>query len=97
MIILYTMLSTSPNIRKISMMLNETGLPYTVQKFERQSDGKLPEDFLAIKPNGTVPAILDEDNGAVLLSPAQFCIIWQKNQDGCCHLISKPVARCPNG
>lgn len=66
MIILYTMLSASPNIRKISMMLNEVGLPYSVHKFEKQSDGKLPDDFLAINPNGTVPAILDEDNGAVL-------------------------------
>lgn len=66
MIILYTMLSSSPNIRKISIMLNEAGLPYTVRKFERQSDGHLPDDFLAINPNGTVPAILDEDNGAVL-------------------------------
>lgn len=66
MIILYTMLSSSPNIRKISMMLHETGLPNAVQKFERGSDGKLPDDFLAINPNGTVPAILDEDNDAVL-------------------------------
>jgi GSH-dependent disulfide-bond oxidoreductase len=66
MIVLYTMLSSSPNIRKISMMLNEAGLPYAVHKFERQVDGKLPDDFLAINPNGTVPAMLDEDNGAVL-------------------------------
>jgi GST-like protein len=66
MIILYTMLSASPNIRKITMMLNETGLPYTVHKFDKQADGKLPDDFLAINPNGTVPAILDKDNGAVL-------------------------------
>lgn len=70
MIILYTMLSSSPNIRKISMMLHETGLPYAVHKFERQADGNLPEDFLAINPNGTVPAILDEDNGLVLFESA---------------------------
>jgi GSH-dependent disulfide-bond oxidoreductase len=70
MIILYTMLSSSPNIRKITMMLNEAGLPYKVHKFERQEDGKLPEDFLAINPNGTVPAILDEDTGAVLFESA---------------------------
>lgn len=70
MIILYTMLSSSPNIRKISMMLNEAGLPHKVHKFERQVDGKLPADFLAINPNGTVPAILDEDNGAVLFESA---------------------------
>ena len=66
MIILYTMLSASPNIRKITMMLNEAGLPYIVHKFEKQADGKLPDDFLAINPNGTVPAILDNENGAIL-------------------------------
>lgn len=70
MIILYTMLSSSPNIRKISMMLTEVDLPYVVHKFERQADGKLPEDFLAINPNGTVPAILDKANGAVLFESA---------------------------
>lgn len=48
------------------MMLNEAGLPYSVHKFERQSDGTMPDDFLAINPNGTVPAILDEETGAVL-------------------------------
>lgn len=66
MIILYTMLSTSPNIRKITLMLDETRLPYTIYKFEKQVDGKLPDEFLAINPNGTVPAILDKDNGAVI-------------------------------
>jgi GST-like protein len=66
MITLYTMQSASPNILKISMILKETGLPYTVKQMEKQSNGQLPDDFLAINPNDTVPAILDEDNGAVL-------------------------------
>jgi len=66
MIVLYTLLSNSPNIRKISMMLKETGLPYTVQRFERPGNGKVPDELMAISPNGTVPAILDEDNGAVI-------------------------------
>lgn len=66
MIILYMMQSASPNIRKITMMLNEAGLPYSVHKFDKNVDGKLPDEFLAINPNGTVPAILDKDNGAVL-------------------------------
>lgn len=70
MIVLYTLLSSSPNIRKISMMLEETGLPYTVHKFERQVDGALPDDFMAINPNGTVPAILDKANDMVLFESA---------------------------
>lgn len=80
MIILYTMLSNSPNIRKVSMMLNEAGLPFAFHKFERQRDGKLPEDFMRINPNGTVPAILDEDNGLVLFeSGAILCYLAEKS------------------
>lgn len=66
MIILYTMQSASPNIRKISMMLKETGLQYSVKQMEKQSNGELPNEFLAINPNATVPAILDQDNGAII-------------------------------
>lgn len=66
MISLYTMQSISPNILKISMMLKETGLPYTIKQMEKQSNGQLPEEFLAINPNATVPAILDQDNGAII-------------------------------
>lgn len=66
MITLYTMQSSSPNILKISMMLKETGLPYTVKRMEKQNNGHLPVEFLAINPNATVPAILDQDNGAII-------------------------------
>lgn len=66
MIILYTMRSESPNIRKILIMLEEIGLPYTVQHVEKQSDGKFAADFLAINPNATVPAIVDTDTGTTL-------------------------------
>jgi len=66
MIILYSLQSNSPNIRKITMMLNETGEPYTIQKFERPSGGTVPDELLAVSPNGTVPAILDEDTGSVI-------------------------------
>lgn len=66
MITFYSLSSNSPNIRKISIMLNETGLPYCIKDIHGQSDGDLAGDFLAISPNGTVPAIVDEDNGVVL-------------------------------
>jgi GST-like protein len=66
MIVFYSLTSATPNIRKISLMLNETGLPYRVKDIHGQNDGKFTDDFMAISPNGTVPAILDEENGAVL-------------------------------
>lgn len=66
MIIFYTMHSESPNIRKISIMLEEIGLPYTVKRVEKQSNGEFPADFVAINPNATVPAIVDTDTGTTL-------------------------------
>lgn len=66
MIIFYTMHSESPNIRKISIMLEEIGLPYTVKHVEKQSNGEFAADFVAINPNATVPAIVDTDTGTTL-------------------------------
>ncbi len=63
MIHFYTLHSASPNVRKILIMLEETGLPYAVKRVEKQDDGKFPEDFFAINPNGTVPAIVDHATG----------------------------------
>ena len=47
-------------------MLEETGLPYAVKHVEKQSDGKFADDFIAINPNATVPAIVDTDTGTTL-------------------------------
>ncbi len=63
MIDFYTMHSASPNIRKILIMLAETGLPYAVKRVEKQGDGKFADEFISINPNGTVPAIVDRDTG----------------------------------
>ena len=66
MIIFYSMHSVSPNIRKILIMLEEIGLPYTVNHVEVQSNGEFAADFLKINPNATVPAIVDTDTGATI-------------------------------
>ena len=68
MIVFYRLLSFSPSIHKVSMMLNETGMPNSVKNVEWQSDGTPTDDYLAVNPNGTVPAIVDEDNGAIILA-----------------------------
>lgn len=66
MIHFYTLHSASPNIRKILIMLAEAGLPYTVKRVEKQDDGRFPDEFFAINPNGTVPAIVDHDTGSAI-------------------------------
>ena len=66
MIIVYTLGSASPNIRKISIMLEEIGLAFTVRRVEKLSNGKYPQDFIAINPNTTVPTIVDQDTGNII-------------------------------
>jgi len=70
MIELYTMSSMSPNVRKIFIMLGETGLPYNIRHLKKQSNGKLPDDYSSINPNATVPAIIDRETGSVIFESA---------------------------
>ncbi len=70
MIDLYTW--TTPNGRKVSIMLEELGLPYTVHPIDITKDEQFAPDFLAISPNNKIPAIIDDDihlmeSGAILL------------------------------
>lgn len=59
MIDLYTW--TTPNGRKISIMLEECGVPYDVIPVNLGKDEQLKPDFLAINPNHKIPAIIDHD------------------------------------
>jgi GST-like protein len=72
----------TPNGVKVSIMLEETGLPYEphLVDFDR-NDQKTPE-FLSLNPNGKIPAIVDPDgpggkpiglfeSGAILLYLAE--------------------------
>jgi GSH-dependent disulfide-bond oxidoreductase len=60
MIDLYTW--TTPNGRKVSIMLEECGLPYRVHKINigTNSEQFVPE-YLKINPNGKIPSIVDPD------------------------------------
>ncbi|MES1982219.1 MAG: glutathione S-transferase N-terminal domain-containing protein [Pseudomonadota bacterium] len=59
MINLYTW--TTPNGRKASIMLEETGLPYRVMPVNLGRNEQFQPDYLAISPNNKIPAIVDED------------------------------------
>ncbi|MEM7006282.1 MAG: glutathione S-transferase N-terminal domain-containing protein [Pseudomonadota bacterium] len=61
MIELYTW--TTPNGRKISVALEEMGLPYEVKPINIGNDEQFSPEFLAISPNNKIPAIVDKDNG----------------------------------
>ena len=76
MIDLYTW--TTPNGRKVSIALEEMGLPYTVHPIDIGKDQQFTPDFLAVSPNNKIPAIYDQDHkvsvfesGAILIYLAE--------------------------
>jgi GST-like protein len=51
----------TPNGRKISVALEEMGLPYRVKTVNITKDEQFDPAFLAISPNNKIPAIVDPD------------------------------------
>lgn len=79
MIDLYTW--TTPNGRKVSIFLEETGLPYRTIPIDLGKDEQKSPEFTAICPNQKIPAIVDHDveggpvaifeSGAILIHLAE--------------------------
>jgi GSH-dependent disulfide-bond oxidoreductase len=59
MIELYTW--TTPNGRKVSIMLEETGLSYNVHPVDIGKGEQFRPEYIAINPNSKIPAIIDSD------------------------------------
>jgi GST-like protein len=59
MIDLYTW--STPNGRKVSIMLEECGLPYQVHPVNIGKGEQHTPEFLAINPNNRIPAIVDSE------------------------------------
>ena len=51
----------SPNGVKVSIMLEETGLPYEPHLVDIGENESWTEAFLSLNPNGKIPAIIDPD------------------------------------
>jgi GSH-dependent disulfide-bond oxidoreductase len=58
---------TTPNGRKVSILLEELGLPYAVHPIDITKDEQFKPDFLKISPNNRIPAIVDRDMGTHLM------------------------------
>ena len=59
MIELYTW--GTPNGRKVSVMLEECGLPYNVHRIDIGKGDQFAPEYLEINPNGKIPSIVDPD------------------------------------
>jgi GST-like protein len=68
----------TPNGVKVSIMLEETGLPYEPHRVAFENNDQLSSEFLSLNPNNKIPAILDPqgpggkplalfESGAILL------------------------------
>jgi GST-like protein len=57
---------STPNGRKVSIMLEECGLAYAAHPVDISKDEQFKPDFLKIAPNNRIPAIVDRDNGLSL-------------------------------
>lgn len=72
----------TPNGVKVSIMLEETGLPYEAHLIDIMKNETWTPDFLSLNPNGKIPAIIDPagpdgrpvglfESGAILLYLAE--------------------------
>jgi len=65
MIELYTW--STPNGRKVSIALEELGLPYRVHPIDISRGEQHTPEFTAISPNQKIPAIVDDESGISLM------------------------------
>lgn len=64
MIDLYTWIT--PNGLKISIALEELGLPYRSHAIDIEKGEQFAADYVRINPGSKIPAIVDDENGTVL-------------------------------
>ena len=64
----------TPNGVKVSIMLEETGLPYEAHRVAFDRNDQLSPEFLSLNPNNKIPAILDP-NGPK--GPGRPLALWE--------------------
>jgi GST-like protein len=80
MIDLYS--AATPNGHKVSIALEEMGLPYRLHHLSfAKKEQKAPE-FLRINPNGRIPAIVDHDAGGFPVFESGAILIWLAEKTG---------------
>lgn len=80
---LYTL--GTPNGAKVSIALEELGLPYEAHKIDFATNDQISPEFLSLNPNNKIPAIIDPNgpDGAPLpLFESGAILIWLAEKSG---------------
>ncbi|MCF6215145.1 MAG: glutathione binding-like protein [Emcibacter sp.] len=80
MIDLYT--AATPNGHKISIALEEMGLDYTLHRIDLSSGEQKTPEFLALNPNGRIPAIVDRDNENLAIFESGAILVYLAEKTG---------------
>lgn len=80
MIDLYT--ASTPNGWKASITLEELEIPYETHAVDLSAGDQKHEEFLAINPNGRIPAIVDRDAGGIPVFESGAIMIYLAEKAG---------------
>ena len=69
---------TTPNGRKVSILLEELGVDYEVHSINITQGDQTSPAFLKISPNNKIPAIIDRDNGISLMESGAILLYLAK-------------------
>jgi GST-like protein len=87
---------STPNGRKVSIMLEELGLSYAVHPVDINANDKFDPAFLKIAPNNRIPAIVDQegpDGKPLSLFESGAILIYLADKTGSALLPKEPRAR----
>jgi GSH-dependent disulfide-bond oxidoreductase len=77
---LYT--SPTPNGHKISIALEELGLPYRVHAIDLGAKDQKKPEFLAMNPNGRIPVLVDREAGDFAVFESGAILIYLAEKTG---------------
>ena len=73
--------ASTPNGRKISIMLEEAKIKYKITPINLNKDEQLKPEFLKINPYGKIPAIIDHEKNLVLIESGAILIYLAKKSN----------------
>ena len=72
---------TTPNGRKVSILLEELGVEYKTHSIDISKDEQFDPDFLKIAPNNRIPAIVDHETGIQMMETGAIMMYLAEKHD----------------